>query len=221
MGSIAAMEFSPQLSEVLKRANRKQRIKEIATGLGVIISIWIASRISSWFNLSLKDQFDLLVVVVVMNAIATISLSRTAARRPENIRRELFDALLNSEPITPRHVPPTAVAEGWGSLVTDKDRQFFEDFRDFAEVINSWLADKHVGSSWRLQELPDTELRLAGSDMPYFGRRYSIFHSQVGVGTLEVEPGFEYSTENRIGFFIRRTVLPSSKDQVHSMMGRS
>jgi hypothetical protein len=29
------MEFSPQLSPALKRANRKQRVKEIATGLGV------------------------------------------------------------------------------------------------------------------------------------------------------------------------------------------
>jgi hypothetical protein len=32
---MAAMEFSPQLSAALKRANRKQRVKEIATGLGV------------------------------------------------------------------------------------------------------------------------------------------------------------------------------------------
>jgi hypothetical protein len=166
---------------------------EIATVLGVIISLWIAWRIPSWVSLSLKDQFDLLVGR--LNAIAIISISQTAARRPERITREFFDALLNSKPITPRHEPLTAVAEGWDLLVRDKDRQFFEDFWDFAEVINSWLADKHVGSSWRLQELPDAELRRASSDMPYFGSAIPSFHNQVGIGALELSPGSDCSTE--------------------------
>jgi hypothetical protein len=64
------MEFSPQLKAALKRAKWKEQIKKIAAGLGAIITLWIASRI--WFNLSFKDQFDWLVVVVAINAIVTI-----------------------------------------------------------------------------------------------------------------------------------------------------
>jgi hypothetical protein len=120
-----------------------------------------------------------------------------APPKPEKIRKEFFDALLHNGPITPRHEPPSALAETWAFWVRDEDRQFFEDFRHFAEVLNSWLAKPfaEMRDSWRLQELPKTELRLVSSDDPMFGRRYSIFHNQVGIGTLEVESGFEYSTE--------------------------
>ena len=47
-----------------------------------------------------------------------------------------------------------------------------------------------------MQELPDTELTLHFSDMPNFGRRYSIFHNQVKVGILDVFPaGIHYGSE--------------------------
>ena len=54
--------------------------------------------------------------------------------------------------------------------------------------MNWWLADVHVGTSWRLQELPDTELKHDLSDKPQFGRRYDVFHNKVQFGTLEVSP---------------------------------
>lgn len=80
--------------------------------------------------------FNLLVVIVTLNALATISLWQVAARRPEKVKRKFFSALLNSEPITPRHQPPRAIGEGLGSYVSDEDRRFFRDFDDFAEVVN-------------------------------------------------------------------------------------
>jgi hypothetical protein len=135
--------------------------------------------------------FNILAVVVALNVMATISLWQAAARRPEKVKRKFFDALLNGEPITPRHQPPRAVS----SLASDEDRRFFRDFEDFAEVVNWWLADEHIGSSWRLQELPDTELKFQLSDMPMFGRRYSIFRNQVHIGALEVSPDYKHSTE--------------------------
>jgi hypothetical protein len=76
--------------------------------------------------------------------------------------------------------------------------QFFDDFEDFANVVNWWLADRDHEGPWRLQELPDTELKLVFSDMPDFGRRYDIFHQQVRIGTLEVSPNPRYSFENPV-----------------------
>jgi hypothetical protein len=66
----------------------------------------------------------------------------------------------------------------------------------FADVVNWWFADEHVGTDWRLQELPDTELRQNVSDMPQFGRGYDVFYNQVRIGTLEVSPGADYGSEN-------------------------
>ena len=74
---------------------------------------------------------------------------------------------------------------------------FFADFADFANVVNWWLADEHVGSRWRLQELPETELSLHGvfDYGPTFGRSYAVFYNQVRLGALEVEP-FSYSADD-------------------------
>jgi hypothetical protein len=76
--------------------------------------------------------------------------------------------------------------------------QFFSDFTDFANVVNWWLADPHVGGPWRLEELPKVDLRLHGNfDYgPVYGRSYVIFHNQQRVGTLEISAGLQYSVES-------------------------
>ena len=48
---------------------------------------------------------------------------------------------------------------------------------------------------WRIQELPEAELKLHRNDDPSFGRRYQVFHRQICVGTLEVSPWLDYSSE--------------------------
>jgi hypothetical protein len=53
-----------------------------------------------------------------------------------------------------------------------------------------------VGGPWRLQELPDTHLKLRFSDSPSFGRSYAIFYNQVRLGALEISPGFRDSTQH-------------------------
>ena len=142
--------------------------------------------------------FDLLAIIVFLNVMATIALWREVGRRPPTPKKKVIAALLHSKPIAPKHKPPKTIGEKFPSLVTEKDRLFFDDFAEFAAVVNLWLADEFEDFSCRLQELPDTELRLGGiSDMPHFGRRYAIFHNQVRVGTLEVSPGFPYGVENR------------------------
>lgn len=139
----------------------------------------------------------LLAVLLFLNLLATISLWRTSARKPETLKKKFLKALLHGGPITPKHHLPKCIGEGFSSLVRDTDQRFFEDFRDFARTVNWWLAELDIGSSWRLQELPETELKLRFSDMPDFGRRYSIFYNQVRIGSLEVSPDvLDYSPEN-------------------------
>ncbi len=132
--------------------------------------------------------FEIIVVIVFINAMATIALWQAAARKPEKLKKKFFNALLHSDPIVPKHRPPKAIGEGFESLVREGHQKFFEDFEDFADVVNWWFADEYVGTRWRLQELPDTILKHDMSDMPNFGRRYEVFYNQVRVGTLEVSP---------------------------------
>jgi hypothetical protein len=139
-------------------------------------------------------SFNVLVVIVVLNALATIALWRDAARKPERLKKRFIKALLESEPIEPKHRQPKTIGEGWG--VDDQDRKFFTDFADFADVANWRFSDPHVGEPWRLQELPDTGLKLDFSDSPSYGRRYDIYHNQVQVGKLELSA--THLAENKV-----------------------
>jgi hypothetical protein len=141
-------------------------------------------------------SFEVLTIIVVLNALATIALWRKAAHRPEKLKKTFLKQLLHSEPITPKHEPPPPLKkDAWG--VDEEVLQFFDDFRDFANVVNWWLADDPVGSPWRLQELLDARLKLGFRDSPNYGRRYAIFHNQVRLGTLEVHDYF-YDTSPRV-----------------------
>jgi hypothetical protein len=143
-------------------------------------------------------SFDTLTVIVLVNVVATIALWVQAARQPAQpkLKKKFLKQLLDSDPITPKHQPPKAIGGKFDSLVSKEDRVFFADFTDFAAVVNWWLADEYVGSRWRLQELPETELSLHGvfDHGPTFGRSYAVFYNRVRIGELELHP-FRYSTE--------------------------
>jgi hypothetical protein len=144
--------------------------------------------------------FDVLCTIVFLNVMATIALWRAVGRKPPKPKKDFISKLLDDKPIVPEHLPPKIIGENFSSLVTDGDRQFFEDFIDFGVVVNWWLADEHVGGPWRLQELAKTDLglpRLYIRDEPAFGRRYAIFHNQIRLGTLEVSSSPLYSSEKR------------------------
>jgi hypothetical protein len=141
-------------------------------------------------------SFEVLSIVVILNVMATIALWRSSARKPAKLKKKFIAALRTDKPIVPNHRSPKAVGESIG--LRDEDRQFFGDFEDFANVVNWWLADPHVGGPWRLQELPEMELMLSYSDMPDFGRRYAIFHNQVRLGELEISSGRHYDAENPV-----------------------
>jgi hypothetical protein len=133
-------------------------------------------------------SFQILTIVVFLNAMATIGLWQTAARRPEKLKKKFLKRVWNSKPITPKHQPPPPLKKGYA--VGDAELQFFSDFEDFANVINGSLADPniyHHGNPWRLQELPNAELSLwASGGGPAYGRTYAVFHNQARVGEIEV-----------------------------------
>jgi hypothetical protein len=145
--------------------------------------------------------FGFLTIIVFANVIATIKLWRETARRRRKPKSKFMNALLHGEPITPKHLPPKAIGESFPSRVNDEDKLFFDEFADFADAVNDLLA----GSPWRLQELPDTELKCARfSDGPTFGRRYAIFHNQVSSGTLEISADFPfYISEKKVRMHIK------------------
>jgi hypothetical protein len=87
-------------------------------------------------------SFQILTIVVFLNAIATINLWQKAARRPEKLKKKFRKRLWDSKPITPKHHPPPPLKEGL--FVREAQLQFFSDFEDFANVVNSWLTDPYV-----------------------------------------------------------------------------
>jgi hypothetical protein len=147
-------------------------------------------------------NYDLLVFVVIANVVVTISLWRTLnskANKPPGLNKKAAKLLWDSEPITPEHEPPKVAGGEFSSQADDDFRRFFSDFAEFADVVNWWLADEHIESRWRLQELPDGDLSLNVnfSDGPTLGRCYDIFHNQVRTGRLEIMPGYPYTAESR------------------------
>src|SRR5262249_38545282 len=142
---------------------------------------------------------QVLWIVVAFNAGATIELWRRAARRPEKLKKKFRNRLWKGKPITPKHEPPPPLkADSYG--VGKEELQFFSDFEEFAEVVNSWLASQYAyahSNSWRLQELPKSELGLWASHAgPTYGRTYAVFHNQIRIGEMEIKPDRNYSTES-------------------------
>jgi hypothetical protein len=150
--------------------------------------------------------------------------SHPATRAPK-LKKKFLKRLLHSEPITPKHQPAKTIGGQFGSHVSEEVRAFFADFADFANVVNWWLADEHVDSRWRLQELPETELSLHGvfDCGPIFGRSYAVFYNQVRVGELEVTPLFKYNPDRpelitRIHLeYVRLLSLETIRDFFHAI----
>ena len=143
--------------------------------------------------------YEVLVIIVVVNAIVTLSLWRKVASKPTrgpSLNKKAATALWRSDPIIHKHDPPKTAGAEWSSMARDVDRVFFADFRDFADVVNWWLADEYVASRFRLQDLPagDVSLNVDFSDGPRLGRSFAIYYNQTRIGSLEIRPDYKYST---------------------------
>jgi hypothetical protein len=121
----------------------------------------------------------LIAGALVINGLATSYLFHIVKRGP---KRKFRNLLRSGTPITPRHEPPPELGDAWG--VTDADKRFFADFESFADILNNSFA--RLQDPWRLQELPDAEIRGGGRDSPQHGRRYLVFYNQIRVGNLNI-----------------------------------
>jgi hypothetical protein len=104
-------------------------------------------------------SYGVLVTIVVINAFVTFWLWQKLSSKPyrpnrPRLNKRAVTALWRSEPIVPRHDPPN-VTEYSGV-----DRLFVADFKDFADVVNWWLADEFTAS--RFQDLPERSQRTSG-----------------------------------------------------------
>jgi hypothetical protein len=148
-------------------------------------------------------SYEVLVAIVVINAIVTISLWRqiaTKANRPARPYKKAAKALWHSDPIVPRHDPPKVVGADFPSVADDADRMFFDDFKEFADVVNWWLAEgEYSAGRFRLQDLPVTVLRL---NIPHdlfpraLGRCFAVYYNQRRVGRVEIGPRYGYAIES-------------------------
>jgi hypothetical protein len=141
--------------------------------------------------------YEVLVIIVAINAIVTLSLWRKVASkssRGPNLNKKAATALWRSEPIIPKPDPPKTAGAEFSSLARDVDRHFFADFKDFADVVNRWLADEFMASRFRLQDLPagDLSLNVDFNDGPRLGRSFAIYYNQTRVGKLEIAPAHDY-----------------------------
>ena len=55
---------------------------------------------------------EILAIIVFLNVAATITLWRTAARRPEKLKKKFLERVWDSEPITPKHEPKDVANDG-------------------------------------------------------------------------------------------------------------
>jgi hypothetical protein len=154
----------------------------------VVLSVPIHAK-PRWRQEEATMTFETLVnIIVFVNLGLTIELWRRAALPGEKLKKKFRDRLWLGKPITPKHEPPPPLE----ARMIRKPEEFNSDFEDFANVINWHLVDY---SPWRVQELPTFELSKLAALHPAYGRCYAVFHNQVRVGEIELEPDYNYSTE--------------------------
>lgn len=138
-----------------------------------------------------------LSILVFFNTFALgVLFARTNPKRGRPKKKVYWD-LVSGAAITPKHSRPEAIKELHFGL-DECDRQFFNEFYDFGDVVNWCFEDRYSSSRWRLQELKDTALQIGRDDSPSYGRRYEVFCGPTKLGTLEIKPSYDYATTNNV-----------------------
>ena len=118
-------------------------------------------------------NYDVLVFIVLANVVVTLSLLQAMGRKankPPGLNKKAAKLPWDSEPIKPKHEPPSPDAP-FARIALDDHPRFFADFKEFADVVNWWLEEPFVQSCWRLQGLPDWDCRIGVGDPPLRHRR--------------------------------------------------
>jgi hypothetical protein len=93
----------------------------------------------------------------------------------------------------PEHDPPPPPdPKSWG--VTDEGLEFFHHHENFGRVLNEYFA--YIQSSWRLRELPDSDVGTLTSMGPVLGRQFEVLYGNGVVGHLALQPGWQYALDH-------------------------
>jgi hypothetical protein len=133
-------------------------------------------------------------IIVLISLSVLVTRTNPKSGRP---KKKVYQQLVSGKPISPKHQRPPIIGDEYG-LADDADRLFFSDFFEFGDVMNWWLADQHVGSRWRIQELPKTELSIDFRDSPEFGRTYEIFCGPIKLGCMEISASSRYERTKKV-----------------------
>lgn len=163
------------------------------------VLIWIVVAAVTAIVVSYREQISLsetavlwvllcLLVFYINHALSSLKEDSGLASLPSE---KEFNSLHFAKPINPLHERSNGIPrEGWG--VDETTHQFFWDFAEFADIVNTWLAEED--EPWRLQEMARTE--MGDMDGPSYGRQYLIYYNHLATGLLQVKSGFPaYSRE--------------------------
>jgi len=81
--------------------------------------------------------FEILAIIVIINAVATIELWRRAARQPEKLKKKFRDDLWRGKPITPKHEPPPP---------PEADRVMASKMQSVSPAISKILRTSSIGA---------------------------------------------------------------------------
>lgn len=109
-------------------------------------------------------------------------------------RKKFLRQLHDAKPITPKHLRPVIKHK---DLYSRDEHLFFEEFAEFADVVNWSLSSEHEPTPWRLQQRADTKALHHFTDHPILARRYDVFHNQALMGQLELSAGYPYEPPER------------------------
>jgi hypothetical protein len=152
-------------------------------------------------------SYEALSIIMAINAVATLwlilagrQMDVVKANKPARLNKKAAKLLWRSDPISPRHNPPNIDVSKFSGIHARSEREFFLDFKEFADVVNSWLADDFgrnvTPSRFRLQDEPQAEVgRIVSTAGPTRGRCFQVFYNQYPIGRIEIQPWIDYTTE--------------------------
>jgi hypothetical protein len=159
------------------------------------------------FGISLNSMsYQVLSLIVMANAFVTFWLILAGrqtdvikANKPARLNKKAAKLLWQSDPIVPQHNPPKIDVSKFSGVCARSEREFFRDFEQFADVINSALTKSHdnAPSRFRLEDTPEDEVGLiVRTTSPTRGRCFRLYYNQYPIGRIEVQPWLDdYTTE--------------------------
>ncbi|SMD16426.1 hypothetical protein [Rhizobium sp. RU36D] len=160
-------------------------VKKFGIYVAIAAAWGVAYAAKEVFGIS--DTWMTISVIAVIGIIALVHFESRLQKLEERVLHKDYSGIisqLEGERHVPRQDPPASLVAGGAiaSWIRPQHQILFEDFRWFAAILN-----RHLGETWAIEELPDTNAR--GYDSPDIGRQYRIWFNACSVGRFQVTVG--------------------------------